>query len=79
MWKLRSVGWVVGLAVLFCSTPLEAQVAGTISGYVQDQGGGMMPGAAVTAESAGQKLVRSTVTNATGSSTFRRCRGARTR
>ena len=66
MWKLRSVGWVVGLAVLFCSTPLEAQVAGTISGYVQDQGGGMMPGAAVTAESAGQKLVRSTVTNANG-------------
>lgn len=66
MWKLRSVGWVVGLAVLFGQTPLEAQVAGTISGYVQDQGGGTMPGATVTAESAGQKLVRSTVTNANG-------------
>ena len=53
MWKLRSVGCVVGLAVLLGPTPLEAQVAGTISGYVQDQSGGTMPGATVTAESAG--------------------------
>jgi Carboxypeptidase regulatory-like domain len=66
MWKPRSVSWVLGLAVLVGPTPLEAQVAGTISGYVQDQAGGTMPGATVTAESAGQQLVRSTVTNASG-------------
>jgi hypothetical protein len=66
MWKLRSVGWRVSLAVLLGPTALHAQVAGTISGYVQDQGGGAMPGATVTAESAGQQLVRSAVTNATG-------------
>ena len=54
------------LIVLFCPLSSHAQVAGTISGYVQDQGGGMVPGATVTAESAGQQLVRSTQTNETG-------------
>jgi hypothetical protein len=43
-----------------------AQVTGTISGYVQDQGGGVVPGATVTAESSGQQLVRSAQTNAGG-------------
>ena len=56
------------LALIVLSNPhsLHAQVAGTISGYVQDQGGGMMPGATVTAELAGQQLVRSALTNASG-------------
>jgi hypothetical protein len=66
MWKPRSVRWVMGLAVLCGPAPLEAQVAGTISGYVQDQSGATLPGATVTAASAGQQLVRSTVTNASG-------------
>ena len=66
MGKPRSWRWVLSLAVLAFSTPLEAQVAGTISGYVQDQGGGAMPGVTVTAESAGQRLIRSTVTNTSG-------------
>jgi Carboxypeptidase regulatory-like domain/TonB-dependent Receptor Plug Domain len=57
---------VFALLVLGCPIGAHAQVAGTISGYVQDQGGGVMPGATVTAESAGQQLVRSTQTNATG-------------
>ena len=56
----------IALIVLFHPTALHAQVTGTISGYVQDQGGGIMPGATVTAESAGQQLVRSAHTNATG-------------
>ena len=64
--SVGSFGVVVALVVLVGSGPLYAQVAGTISGYVQDQGGGAMPGATVTAESAGQQLVRSTTTNATG-------------
>jgi hypothetical protein len=56
---------IVSLAMLCGPTTSLAQVAGTISGYVQDQGGGAMPGATVTVESAGQ-LVRTTVTNPTG-------------
>jgi hypothetical protein len=54
------------LLVFLCPSSLYAQVAGTISGYVLDQSGAAMPGATVTAESAGQQLVRSTHTNATG-------------
>jgi hypothetical protein len=66
-WRRVSLfGIVVALVVLFGSGPLYGQVGGTISGYVQDQGGGAMPGATVTAESAGAQLVRSTTTNATG-------------
>src|SRR5439155_17165046 len=52
--------------IVLCSTPAHAQVAGTISGYVHDQAGGVMPGTIVTAESAGRQLVRSTESNATG-------------
>ena len=65
MRTLRSVGLIVSLAMLCGPTTSLAQVAGTISGYVQDQGGGAMPGATVTVESAGH-LVRTTVTNPTG-------------
>jgi hypothetical protein len=56
----------LALLVFLCPSSLYAQVAGTISGYVLDQSGAAMPGATVTAESAGQQLVRSTHTNATG-------------
>ena len=66
MRTLRSAGLIVSLAMLCGPTTSLAQVAGTISGYVQDQGGGAMPGATVTVESAGQQLVRTTVTNPTG-------------
>jgi hypothetical protein len=45
---------------------VQAQVTGTISGYVQDQAGGVVPGATVTVESAGQQLSRSVRTNAMG-------------
>ena len=65
MRTLRSAGLIVSLAMLCGPTTSLAQVAGTISGYVQDQGGGAMPGATVTVESAG-RLVRTTVTNPTG-------------
>jgi Carboxypeptidase regulatory-like domain/TonB-dependent Receptor Plug Domain len=66
MQKERSVGWIVVAAMLCCPAAVLAQVNGTVSGYVQDSGGGMLPGATVTAESAGQQLVRSTQTNAMG-------------
>ncbi len=65
----RRVWWVsvvAAFAALIAPQPLVAQVGGTISGYVQDEGGGAMPGVTVTAETAGRQLVRSTTTNATG-------------
>lgn len=62
----KAMSFVVALLVLFCPAALTAQVGGTISGYVQDQAGGAMPGATVTAQLAGQELVRTTLTNATG-------------
>ena len=63
---LSLFGVLFALLVLLQPSALEAQVGGTISGYVQDQGGGAMPGATVTASLEGQQLVRSTPTNATG-------------
>ena len=54
--------------LLVCWRPdaSEAQVGGTLSGYVQDQAGGAIPGATVTAELEGQKLVPTTATNVSG-------------
>ena len=65
-WKLRSIGSMFMLTVLCCPAEMAAQVNGTVSGYVQDTGGGVLPAATVTAESAGQQLARSTQTNAMG-------------
>ena len=53
-------------AFLLLPVSSQAQVTGTISGYVQDQGAGMVPGATVTAELAGQQLVRTAQSNETG-------------
>jgi hypothetical protein len=61
-----SCGWILALAVLAGPLTAHAQVSGTISGYVTDQGGGVMPGATITAELTGQQLVRTTQTNAMG-------------
>jgi hypothetical protein len=48
------------------ATDTEAQVAGTISGYVRDDSGAVIPGADVKATMVGQQLTRSTVTDETG-------------
>jgi hypothetical protein len=56
----------IALNVLFYPSSSHAQVTGTISGYVQDQSASRVPGATVTAELAGQQLVRSTQSNETG-------------
>jgi hypothetical protein len=56
----------IALIALVHPTSLQAQVTGTISGYVQDQGAGRVPGATVTAELTGQQLVRSTQSNEAG-------------
>ena len=44
----------------------EAQVAGTISGYVRDESGAVIPGAEVKATLVGQQLMRSAITDETG-------------
>ncbi|CAN5805423.1 hypothetical protein BH24ACI4_BH24ACI4_04590 [soil metagenome] len=62
----RSAVWMLAIAALLCPVTAGAQVTGTISGYVRDQGGGVMPGATVTVQSAGQQLVRTAQTNASG-------------
>jgi hypothetical protein len=62
----RSLAWILALAT--CGWPLaaDAQVTGTISGYVTDQNGGVMPGATITAASGGQQMVRTTQSNPQG-------------
>ncbi len=66
MHRIYVSGLAIALIAFFHPTSLHAQVSGTISGYVQDQGAGRVPGATVTAELAGQQLVRSTQSNEAG-------------
>ena len=53
-------------AALHLSMNVEAQVAGTISGYVRDESGAVVPGVDVKATMLGQKVTRSTVSDETG-------------
>src|SRR5437764_2736573 len=46
--------------------PMQAQVGGTISGFVKDPSGAIVPGAIVTAVLTGQSLTRSAVSDTTG-------------
>ena len=55
------------LAVNVSARNVQAQVEqGGITGRVFDEGGAVVPGAAVTATQAGTGMVRETVTNASG-------------
>jgi hypothetical protein len=54
------------LGALAMPVKIEAQVAGTISGYVRDDSGAVVPGADVKATMIGQQLTRSAVTDETG-------------
>jgi hypothetical protein len=54
------------VAALATAFDAEAQVAGTISGYVRDESGAVIPGADVKATMTGQQTTRSTVTDETG-------------
>jgi hypothetical protein len=54
------------LAAAGLSSDANAQVAGTISGYVRDESGAVVPGADVRATMIGQQVTRSTVTDETG-------------
>jgi len=59
---------LLALVVVVLGIPLDlhAQVAGTISGYVRDESGAVVPGADVKATMIGQQLSRSAVTDETG-------------
>ena len=57
---------VVLVAVLAIAHEAAAQVAGTISGYVRDESGAVIPGATVTATMVGQQVTRSAVSDETG-------------
>jgi Carboxypeptidase regulatory-like domain len=54
------------LALLALPCALDAQVAGTISGYVRDPSGAALPAAVITAVSAEQQLTRSATSDQTG-------------
>ena len=53
------------LVFLLSDVSLQAQVAGTISGFVRDQTGALIPGAEVTAEMVDRPVARTAVTGAT--------------
>ena len=65
---IKRTAILVGLFLAGISIPMnvEAQVAGTISGYVRDESGAVVPGADVKATMIGQQLSRSAVTDETG-------------
>ena len=53
-------------AALALPGEIEAQVAGTISGFVRDESGAVVPGAEVSATMIGQQVTRSAITDETG-------------
>jgi hypothetical protein len=63
--RLPTISFVL-LAALTISSEVDAQVAGTISGYVRDESGAVVPGAEVRATLIGQQLTRSAVSDETG-------------
>jgi hypothetical protein len=64
--KRIAVPLALFVAALGMPLDLEAQVAGTISGYVRDESGAVIPGADVKATMIGQQLSRSAITDETG-------------
>src|SRR3954451_22685908 len=56
----------IALAAWCAASIMNAQVAGTISGYVRDATGASVPGATITAIQVGQQLTRSAVADGTG-------------
>ena len=65
----RTAILLVALAALSSPIDVDAQVAGTISGYIRDESGAVVPGVDVKATMIGQQLNRSTVSEAPSTST----------
>src|SRR3954447_8452201 len=66
----RRTAVVVAIALTPLSSTAWAQATGTIAGMVVDQSGGVLPGVAVEAVSAGTTLVRQTVSGTDGHFAF---------
>jgi len=64
--KVLSISRCCALLLLALAARLDAQVAGTISGFVRDPTGAALPAASVTAVSSEQQLTRSTRSDGTG-------------
>ena len=64
-WYLSPPPFVVFAAICAASI-LNAQVAGTISGFVKDPTGAIVPGANITAVLTGQQLTRTALSDSTG-------------
>jgi hypothetical protein len=64
--KFSSILAATALALLFLSSNVLAQVTGTISGYVKDPSGALIPGVEVTATSAGQHASQTAHSDAEG-------------
>ncbi len=62
------LAWMLLLWVLVsvAVVPVQAQVTGSVSGYIKDPSGAAVPGANLTAKSVEQQLTRSTQSNAEG-------------
>src|SRR5437870_9647554 len=58
--------WMFGFLILAAGTTAFAQGTGTFNGRVVDQGGGVIPGATVTATSTATGVTRATTTNENG-------------
>jgi len=56
----------LGLALLGQPTWIQAAVTGTISGFVRDPTGAVMPGVSVTAKMVEQQIMRTVQTNSEG-------------
>jgi hypothetical protein len=64
--KTTAIFLVLFSATISIPIDAEAQVAGTISGFVRDESGAVIPGADVKATMIGQQVTRSAVTDETG-------------
>jgi hypothetical protein len=64
--KASALAWILTLSVVGIPGLARAQTTGTISGYVKDQGGAVLPGATVTADLGDQQGTRSVTTNEQG-------------
>jgi hypothetical protein len=56
----------LGLAVLVCTAPLRADVTGSISGYVRDASGGVLPNATLTITQTATGYTRTATTDGSG-------------
>ncbi len=63
---IKRTAVLVLLVTALVAADSQAQVAGTISGYVRDESGAVMPGVDVRATMVGQQSTRSAVTDETG-------------